>query len=134
MEVKTLKLDNAALAWAVALCEQAKVGISSGKKVCIDTHQDELPLGIAPFDDCRWHVYRPESSWAQGGPIVDDQEITIDYRGNETIARKWSDKLNNFIEARAGKKQGLLAAMRCYVAFKLGDTVDVPEELFNGHQ
>lgn len=134
MEVKTLKLDNAALAWAVALCERVETGITRTNKVCIDTHQDELPPGLASFDDCRWHIYRPESSWAQGGPIVDEQEITIDYRENETIARKWSDTLNNFIEARAGKKQGLLAAMRCYVAFKLGDSVEIPEELCNGRQ
>lgn len=67
------------------------------------------------------------TEWSQMGPIIDREEITIDYRDSETQARKWTG--DDFIHALAGKKRGLIAAARCYVASKLGETVEVPEEL-----
>jgi len=47
--------------------------------------------------------YKPSTDWAQGGPIIERERIP-----------------NN---------GDLAEAMRCFVASKLGDTVDVPEEL-----
>lgn len=113
MEIKTYKLKGSALDYAVAKCEWVQWVFETATTAEI-------------VHDCHY-----STRWIQGGPILDAHEITIDYRENETIARKWSDTLNNFVEARAAKKQGLLAAMRCYVAFHLGDTVDIPEELVN---
>ena len=74
-------------------------------------------------------LWRPSSNWMQGGPIIDENEITIDYREGQTLARIWCVEKQNFVEAYADKKQGLLAAMRCYVRFVVGDEIDVPDNL-----
>ncbi len=65
------------------------------------------------------------ADWAQGGPIIE----------REKISTMWS--LNNQWNACTGfSAQGhllgptpLIAAMRCYIASKLGDEVEIPEEL-----
>jgi hypothetical protein len=63
------------------------------------------------------------TNWAQGGPIIEREMIAIDFDGATWCA---SDNLKPL--ANYGPTP-LIAAMRCYVASKLGDTVDVPDEL-----
>jgi hypothetical protein len=70
------------------------------------------------------------TNWEQGGPIIEREGITITHYGND-----WEDAWS----ARKGDGHWkgketygptpLIAAMRCYVASKLGDEIDVPEEL-----
>lgn len=68
------------------------------------------------------------TSWREGGPIIEKEHIRISqYRDNLSF---WEADI---VTDRGGKfYQGptpLIAAMRCYVASKLGDEVDIPEEL-----
>lgn len=116
MKVKTRELIGPALDWAVAKCEESR-----GLKLFV--HPDFPYVG---YEMGRWC---PTTDWGQGGPIIDDKEITIDYRDNETEARRWKPGEGDFVESRAGKKQGLLAAMRCYVASELGEEVEIPNDL-----
>ena len=107
MKIKTSELKDAALDWAVARCEGG-VG------------ENQL-LGA-------W--YAPSTDWTQGGPIIEREGITVIHIGDD-----WEDEW----QARRGDGhwQGdlfggstpLIAAMRCYVASKLGDEVEIPEEL-----
>ena len=66
------------------------------------------------------------SDWAQGGPILDRERITI---------RQWTDMpIIHAYMPHDGAPWGagptpLIAVMRCYVASKLGREVEVPEEL-----
>jgi hypothetical protein len=116
--MKTSELTGAALDWAVAKCE-GKNGI---------LHDDGITrcIVIAAPSGVYKGVWRPSINWAQGGPIIDGENISLhpvdDIEG--WSARKvWGDK---------GDYTGptpLIAAMRCYVASKLGDDVDVPKEL-----
>jgi hypothetical protein len=67
-------------------------------------------------------AYRPSSNWAQGGPIIEREGIAIYLYGNS----EWN--------AHIGGKESvgltpLIAAMRCYVASKLGDEIDLPVEV-----
>jgi hypothetical protein len=58
------------------------------------------------------------TDWAQGGPIIERELIAIHGDWKATLGE--------------GTYEGptpLIAAMRCYVASKLGDEVDLPEEL-----
>jgi hypothetical protein len=79
--------------------------------------------------------YAPEHStnWSQGGPIIDRNEIGIKRNAPCSAGREW--EASPSITAKgAGGRYGygptpLIAAMRCYVASKLGDEVDIPEEL-----
>jgi hypothetical protein len=69
------------------------------------------------------YINSASTDWAQGGPIIEREKInlcfdnppqaSIDYMSGEWIEGPTS----------------LIAAMRCYVTSKLGDTIDIPEEL-----
>ena len=128
MKIKTSKLMGPALDWAVSFA----MGYSNGFP------ENLLGIRVRGFghERIKW---RPSTDWAQGGPIIDEEKI------------QWC-KLNGQIEAwsgfdylewrrdwdspiRMGEGSGfgtgptiLIAAMRCYVASKLGDEVEVPDE------
>lgn len=66
--------------------------------------------------------YQPSTDWEQGGPIIEREGIAM--------GKSW-DHWKAF-SGETHLEEGptpLIAAMRCYVASKLGDTVEVPEEL-----
>jgi hypothetical protein len=100
MKMKTSELTGAALDWAVAECENV---------YCFDGS------------------YTPSSDWAQGGPIIERERINIYATPTGWDACRDTDMLN-FSKIRIGPTP-LIAAMRCYVASKLGDEVEVPDEL-----
>jgi hypothetical protein len=66
--------------------------------------------------------YSPSTNWAQGGPIIEREGITLTHQQTQWAAQTDDDVF-------AYGPTPLIAAMRCYVASKLGDEVDVPEEL-----
>jgi hypothetical protein len=68
-------------------------------------------------------LYQPSSDWAQGGPILDRERINLRDDGGD----QWA--ADDSIRAATYGLTPLVAAMRCYVASKLGETVNVPEEL-----
>ena len=107
--MKVSELEGVALDWAVALCE---VG----------------PIDIKDIDDP--HFY--STDWSEGGPIIEREGINLD---NYAKNPKWSawtpapDRESG--EAQAYGPTPLIAAMRCYVASRLGEEIDVPEALLN---
>ena len=105
--VKVSELSGAALDWAVAKCE----GIISG---------DALDVGFILEGG-----YSPSRDWAQGGPIIGHNNIT--WTGQTaTICKHVKGKYPKWTEYGPTP---LIAAMRCYIASTLGDTVEVPAEL-----
>ena len=70
----------------------------------------------------------PSTNWAQGGPIIERGKITVDYR--ETFGW-WVAYTNGSTDYEYGctGPTPLIAAMRCYVASKLGDKIELPTEL-----
>jgi hypothetical protein len=63
------------------------------------------------------------TDWALGGPIIERQRLCVyDYGGDQ-----WGCDDN--LSPRSIGPTPLIAAMRCYVASKLGDEIEVPEEL-----
>jgi hypothetical protein len=105
--MKTSELQGAALDWAVAKCEfvgAPPLRIVSGL--------------IYTVEGDNWN---PSTDWAQGGPIIEREGLAV-----------WKD--NGYWEAEAASNwakgdTALIAAMRCYVASKMGDDVELPEEL-----
>ena len=97
--MKTSELKGAALDWAVAKCE---VGAEF----------------IGEIDDP--HFY--STDWAQGGPIVEREQIALYLGGDDEWMADDGWK-------RATGPTPLVAAMRGYVAMKLGDEVEIPFEL-----
>ena len=115
--MKTSELTGAALDWAV--CEAAGffkgyVQFRSGKNFL-------KVYGVAR----NTHLH-PSTDWAQGGPIIESMGMGIT-RTNKTDKEPWAACLTHYIDGATP----LIAAMRCYVAYRMGDEVDVPEELKN---
>lgn len=64
------------------------------------------------------------TSWAQGGPIIERECIDIRFGGEDL----WEAAMDAQTLTAPGPTP-LIAAMRCFVASRLGDEVEVPEEL-----
>lgn len=116
MKIKTSELKGAALDWAVAKCEGVEVNISrTGYLIYSDKSIPTGPQG---------RVYAPSTTWAQGGPIKERENIGARPNGMGWVALHIKPQ----IKPRKGPTT-LIAAMRCYVASKLGEEVEIPDEL-----
>jgi hypothetical protein len=74
------------------------------------------------------HSYARRScsaNWAQGGPIIEREKIELYFA---EVAGQWAALIPGKQRRLLGPTP-LIAAMRCYVASKLGDEIDIPEEL-----
>ena len=101
MKIITSSLSGAALAWVVAKCEN--LGYAD-------------LIGAVLDKTVAYH-----RRWEEAGPIIERERITIEPWGLEWVA--------SLPAIRKQAKTPLEAAMRCFVASKLGDEVEVPEEL-----
>ena len=119
--MKTSELIGPALDWAVAKCEFVGTPpfiIVSG---CIYTIEGD-----------NWN---PSTDWAQGGPIIEREGVSVSKYATSLnqppeaawFASEWNDDVN--MEHIQEGPTALVAAMRCYVASKLGDEIEIPEEL-----
>lgn len=112
-KVKTSELTGAALDWAVAKCEGVTV-LPRMRGGCYATLVRGETVLLCYSTD-----------WAQGGPIIERECIDVMFEGPEWYAyMRWEDKTLQY-----DGQTPLIAAMRCYVASKLGGEIDVPEEL-----
>jgi hypothetical protein len=123
MKLKTSDLTGAALDWAVAKSEvvvlaRDPMGFGDGSWWTIEhTPFQDTPKQRVGF------TYSPSTNWAQGGPIIEREGIAT-----LPCPRGWAARVGFGGEYIEGPTP-LIAAMRCFVASKLGDEVDVPEEL-----
>ena len=125
--MKTSELTGDDLDWAVAKCE----GPNSVAACYYD--DDGLPIYLEEADR---HVWEPSTDWAQGGPIIERENISVWETCTEvedpqewmaiTSRRTWGEDGER--DASCGPTP-LIAAMRCFVASRLGDEVEIPKEL-----
>lgn len=108
MKIKTSELSGVQLDWAVAQAE--------GLQVKSTNNGEDLILLNKASD---W--WYPSESWAQGGPIIEREGIAIYLYGDG----EWQAVLEKEYEGPTP----LVVAMRCYVASKLGEEVEIPEEV-----
>ena len=99
--MKTSELTGAALDWAVAKCE-----------------------GLRFKEWETWGNY--STDWAQGGPIIERECIDLQYQGGDVDV--WAADIFG-ADCSVYGDTSLIAAMRCYVTSKLGDEIEVPEDL-----
>lgn len=85
------------------------------------------------LDDGKWSadVFQPSTNWAHGGPIIEREGCFPSryYGAAESRSKVYQASAYNGSYAYAQGPTPLIAAMRCYVTSKLGDTVEVPVEL-----
>lgn len=128
MKIKTSELIGPALDWTVI--------VANGQD---SAYWLEMYLS----EGRRVFCARSSAEWVYGGPIIEREGIPIRKHSSGT----WYAHMNlgdgeraqwhkhEWVTSKVQKQvrfdgpTPLIAAMRCYVASKLGDEVDVPEEL-----
>lgn len=118
-KIKTSEIIGPSLDWAVAKCVA-----QTNNKSYVNTPSGKMFIGSF----MRLPHYSPSTNWNQGGLIIENSKITIEFIS--TIG--WRAALDFLDEPQSesiGCDTALIAAMRCYVASKLGDEVEVPHEL-----
>lgn len=80
---------------------------------------------------------RYSTDWAFGGPIIDREDIALSplpdglwraYAADGTMLAPHGVEVFHWKRKQQGYSP-LIAAMRCYVASKLGDDIEIPAEL-----
>lgn len=122
MKVKTAELVGPTLDWAVAKCENKYLPpVQIRGKGC--------RINVSPSGST---VYEPSTDWAQGGPIIEREWLHVVPWPNETDEDlRWQCHQHDCIDTVSFGPTPLVAAMRCYVASKLGPEIEVPDELFD---
>ena len=108
--MKTSELIGPALDWAVAKCEGYTLYSNAGK-ICCAKDGDE------------GFLTKYSTDWSQGGPLLEMEKIAPAPHGDG-----WLAYYQNTPKYVLGPTP-LIAAMRCYCCAKLGDIIDIPEEL-----
>ena len=102
MKVKTNELSGQALDWAVAKAEGYP-----DEDISVD-----------------WNY---STDWAQSGPIIEREGIQIQKHRSGWVALPEDAQFSE--EEYQDGSTPLIAAMRCYVASRLGDEVEIPDDL-----
>ena len=116
--MQTSELTGAALDWAVAKCMGHRVAENYGSYIRIylpDLKQSGYTLAFCP-----------STHWSLGGPIIEREKISVWARSTDFAAESFNEGQEGFVEEGPTP---LIAAMRCYVASKMGDDIELPEEL-----
>ena len=121
VEANASELIGPALDWAAGKAAGRSVWLADGVTV------DGLPMVCEDYArDMHWS---PSTDWDQGGPLIREHQIGL-LSPKQSPCGEWHASLihpdfTDFTHAT----EPLIAAMRCIVASKLGDTVQVPKEL-----
>lgn len=114
VEIKTRELIGPALDWVVLAAMEVNGNQSYWKSQMLERPQS--------------YTFRPSTDWSQGGPLIEQYQIDTVFDPNGTavvMGRLW---VNQHMHNAFGLTL-LIAAMRCLVASKLGDTMQVPAAL-----
>ena len=122
MKIKVRKAEGYVLDWLVARCE-------GRTDLCIDPDDGEI---------CARDEFEYSTDCLLGVPIIEREKIGVWFRTEFdcwfSANAKWMDadpESDEFLDM-TGVFRGptlLIAAMRCYVTSKLGEEVEVPDEL-----
>ena len=113
MKIKVSETTKIQLDWLVAKCEG----------------RDIRPGRWRGKFSSNGGIWKPSENWSQGGPIIEREgiELLLSFEGHTRAI------LNRFdLTVKPTEQHGptpLIAAMRCFVASKLGNEVEVPDAL-----
>lgn len=124
MKLKTAELTGPALDWAVTKCEE----------------DDNMMVDAMAKCGSIFYGYHYSTDWSQGGPIIERELLEVSpHFCSASAGNKWKGAWewvayvlgpnNQDDNSEQHGSTPLIAAMRCYVASKLGNEVEVPEEL-----
>jgi len=127
MKIQTTELTDAELDWAVATCEG----------------EDYSPVSTYDGIGNEYPATNYSSNWDLAGPIIDREGIEITRGGplrlpcvsgsGDGYAPVWVATIDldegDAMVVRVRGRTHLESSMRCYVLSKLGECVDVPDDL-----
>jgi hypothetical protein len=130
--MKTAELSGAQLDWAV--CKAAGM---------FEAYPKFLKPGtfLKAWQGNSSYYLHPSLDWAQGGPIIEREHLTLRAIWENGKPRQkgllaawrcdldFKDGVMTLGKILEYGETPLIAAMRCYVASKLGDEVEIPQEL-----
>ncbi len=141
VKIKTADLIGAQLDWAVAMAgkewETAHLHYPTmtldprfqGVRI-IQTSTHGPVCQLVPNNPMRqdYQPFLPSQEWAHGGPIIERERIGIvpSVRLTDRCSKYWIANLREVVGVETGPTP-LIAAMRAFVASKLGSEVEVPE-------
>ena len=102
--MKTVELSGTQLDWAVGRCRGLVLALH----------------GVVPYS----------TDWVHGGPIIEREGLSLEFRPMGSM-HEWVALSG---DEYAGGETPLIAAMRCYVASKLGEEIDLPVEIRDHEQ
>ena len=128
--MKTTDLTGHALDWAVAKCagllEPRERYGKMVPSVVLDMEywsNGDPMVRLNPCPDVYYRAeYDPSTNWQHGGPIIERERINLWNEGHDWEASLYGKHI-------VWGETPLVASMRCYVASKLGDEVEIPAEL-----
>jgi hypothetical protein len=85
-----------------------------------------LDWAVGQADECDLAPVEYSTKWEFGGLIIEREGISVYFENGDWHAKAQSKPVTYY------DYSPLVAAMRCYVASKLGDEVEVPDELLEG--
>ena len=135
MKIKTTELTGPALDWAVAIAKGVqpediqlpwKGSHQRNKRIYRKLRDRE---GQLTGDFMTGPEFLFSTKWEAGGPLVDRHNIDVFHQRNGSAGAIKMATTAKPHPSPSFAPTALIAICRCYVASKLGDEVDVPEEL-----
>ena len=118
MKVKVSEASGPVLDWMVAKCEDIHTGYPGfWSNSVIESAEGETD-----------NPFAYSTNWNLAGPIIEREKIEL---RRDIMDETWHAQphdMDSIYQRKAGPTP-LIAAMRCYVASKLGEEVEVPDEL-----
>lgn len=138
MRIKTSELNGKALDWAVATIEGRTIRRDpmaiNDKSYWIWEETPSGHGGIILSKSVYLQIgpgakYSPSTNWEQAGPIMEKAEIDTFMEQHDL--KIWAAEIyyspKGYVRTRGSTK--INAAMRCFVASKVGETVEIPGDL-----
>lgn len=126
MRIQTKDLTGAALDWAVAKCEGAtKLWHDTVATWWVELNGEPRALSSGWSARQSWS---PSTDWAQGGPIIEREILALIRRPDGSWTADNFSVLTRPQHLLFGPTP-LVAALRCFVASRLGEEVDIPDGL-----
>uniref|UniRef100_UPI004048323D phage protein NinX family protein n=1 Tax=Rheinheimera sp. TaxID=1869214 RepID=UPI004048323D len=124
MRIKISELNGAALDYAVA------VTIHGSATFLTKPMMSKVPYVFVTTEDGRELRVSYSTRWAECGPLIGKFKIDIEHQGNDVLASIYKPHGLNDVDCFGST--GLIAICRAAVACKLGNEVEIPEELLAG--
>lgn len=124
--MKVNELDGEVLDWAVAEAIDRDMDWELGDGLV--RNGGAAPLIVTDVNGVIFELpFKPSSDWAQAGQIIEHDRLSYrEERAGVFLGFKWNGVVH---EQLSEGPTALVAAMRCFVASRLGPEIEVPEEL-----